>query len=91
MAIVCGSGHQIVIEVTADPGSITNATVGTVSLTVPGALPGMLFAVQAASLADGLVIANSYCTTAGTVVVRIANVTAAPIDDASQTFRVIAL
>ena len=91
MAIVCGSGHQIVIEVTANPGSITNATTGTVELTVPGALPGMLFAIQAPSLAADLVIANSYCATAGTVVVVIGNISAAPIDDASQTFRVIAL
>jgi hypothetical protein len=92
MAITVGaSTRPIVIEVTADPGSIAANTTGTVSLTVPGSVPGMMFNVQAPSLATGLVIGQAYCTTAGTVVVVIGNTTVAPVDDASQTFRVVAL
>ena len=92
MAIVVGSGMRpIIIEVTADPASIAANTTGSVSLTVPGSLPGMIFIVQAADLVSGLVLGQAYCATAGTVVVPIGNVTVGAIDDASQTFRVVAL
>lgn len=92
MAQVVGPApYQIVMEVTGDPAEIAANTTGTVSLTVPGSVPGMHFNIQAASLETGLVIANAYCATAGTVVVVLGNTTVAPINAASQTFRVVAL
>jgi hypothetical protein len=92
MPITVGAATRpIVIEVTANPASIAANTTGTVSLTVPGAVPGMMFLVRAAALESGLVIGNAYCTTAGTVVVVLGNVTVGAIDAVSQTFRVVAL
>ena len=87
-----GSSPQLISgPVTGDPASVSAASVGTVSLTVPGALPDMHFIVTAPSLSANLAIGGSYCTTAGTVVVRLVNPTASPVDDASQSFYVIGL
>ena len=93
MPILVGSGmRQIVYAATVDAGSITNATTLAVDVTVPGATPGQVFLVQAPSLEANLVLqATGHCTTAGTVVIRIGNISAAPINPASQTINIIAL
>lgn len=82
---------QLVTKVTVDPASVGAASVSAQSLTVVGATPDMHYIVTAPSLEANLAIGGSYCTTAGTVVVRIINPTAAPIDPASQTFYILGL
>ena len=77
---------QLVAKVTVVPGSITNVTATKVSATVPGATPGQFFIVAAPDLEANLAIADAYCSTAGTVVVRVVNPTASPIVGASQTW-----
>lgn len=94
MAIVTNGGAvpQVLVQVTANPGQIENITSGAVldvSLTVAGATPEMMFYVDAPSLEDGLGIVRAWCATAGTVKIRIANFTAAPVNPASQNFRVV--
>jgi hypothetical protein len=37
------------------------------------------------------VVADAYCTTAGQIILRLANVTGSPINPASQTFNFLAL
>ena len=92
MPITVGAATRpIIIEVTADPASIAANTTGTVSLTVPGSVPGMQFHVTAPALESGLVVGQAYCTTAGTVIVTLGNVTVGAVDGASQTFQVVAL
>lgn len=82
---------QLLAEVTVDPDSVSGASVGAQSLTVPGSTPDMHFIVTAPELEANLAIGGAYCTTAGTVVVNIVNPTASPIDPAEQTFYVIGL
>lgn len=83
---------QIVVgPITADPDNILAATVGTVSLTVPGSTPDMHFIVSAPSLEANLAVGGAYCTTAGTVVLRIVNPTVGAINPASQSFYVLGL
>ena len=73
--------------ISVDLGSIAAAAVEEVSVTVPGSTPDMHFIVTAPSLDTGLVIGGGpICTTAGTVKVRVGNLTAAPIDAAAQNF-----
>lgn len=81
------STAQAVIKVTKDIGSITNATAANISFAVVGAIPGQFFLLAAPSLEDGLVISGGAFSDAKDVVkVKIANVTGAPIDPASQDF-----
>lgn len=83
---------QIVVgPITADPASIPAASVALLSLTVPGSTPDMHFIVTAPSLVATVAIGGAYCTTAGTVVVRLINPTAAAIDPVSQSFYVLGL
>lgn len=77
---------QLVAKATVTPGSITNVTVTKVSVTLTGATPGQFFIVAAPDLEANLAIADAYCTTAGTVVVRVVNPTAAPIVGSAQTW-----
>lgn len=84
-------GPQLIATVTANPASVSAASVSAASLTVPGAKPDMHFIVTAPSLEANLAIGGAFCTTAGTVVVRIINPTASPIDPASQTFYILGL
>ena len=88
MAVYQGfaSVPQINVKVTQDPASVTAATVSAESFTVPGSQPGMWFLVSAPALEANLALGGAECTTAGTVVVRIANPTAGNIDPASQDF-----
>lgn len=82
---------QLVAKVTVDPDQVAGASVGAQSLTVPGSTPDMHFLVTAPSLETNLAVGGAYCTTAGTVVVRIVNPTANPINPASQTFYILGL
>lgn len=93
MPIIVGSGMRPgVIAVTANPGSITNATTLALDLAVPGSIPGNVFFIQAPSLEADLILQGiGHCATAGTVVARIGNISASPINPASQVFNVITL
>lgn len=82
---------QIVAKVTSNPASISAASVLAHSLTVAEARPGMHFIVTAPDLEANVAVGGAYCSTKGTVVVRLVNPTAAPIDPASQTFYVLGL
>lgn len=86
---VGSSVPQVVADITNNPASISNGATGFVSLTVAGATTQMAFAVNAPSLETGLVMGQAICKVDGTVIVPITNTTGAPIDPASQTFRVI--
>lgn len=77
--------------VTVNPGSVPANGALSVNFTVPQSVPGQVFVVTGPELEAGLGIVNAVCTTPGTVAVRIANFTAAPIDPAAQDFYVVAL
>lgn len=94
MAILVGSGmRQIVVAVTVNPNSIGANTTGETSVSVTGAVPGQVFLVQPPSTLDAGIIcaATANCSTAGTVTLRLANVTGGPINVASSSFVFIAL
>ncbi len=83
---------QIVVgPVLGNPGNILANTVGLLSLTVPGSTPDMHFVVTSSALDVGLAIGGAYCTTAGTVVVRLVNPTVGPINDVETSFYVLGL
>jgi len=77
--------------ITHDPGTCYAGYLTEVTLTVPGSLPDMHFHVTAPSLEADLAIVAAYCTTAGSVIIRILNATAGNIDPASQSFYVLGL
>jgi len=85
-AVLYFAGVQLRQSVTVDFGSITNATTGTATATVTGAAVGDEVVVNAPSLEADLVLANAHVSAANTVTIRIGNVSAAPIDPASQAF-----
>jgi hypothetical protein len=77
-----------VADVTVDVASITNATGPDTAVTVPGSLVGDLITIEPlGTWPVGLSAPQGRCLVAGTVQVRIVNVTGAPIDPASQTLR----
>lgn len=77
-----------VADVTVDVASITNATAPDTAVTVPGSLVGDEIVIEPlGTWPVGLTAPQGRCLVAGTVQVRIANPTVAPIDPASQTFR----
>lgn len=77
-----------VADVTVDVASIANATGPDTAVTVPGSLVGDLINVEPlGTWPAGLSAPQGRCLVAGTVQVRIVNVTGAPIDPASQTLR----
>jgi len=80
------AGVQLRSSVTVDFGSITNATTGTATATVTGAASGDEVVVNAPSLEADLVLANAHVSAANTVTIRIGNISAAPINPASQAF-----
>lgn len=94
MSILVGSGmRQIVAAVTVNPDNVVANTTGETSVTVTGAVPGQVFLVQPPSTLDSGIIcaAVANCTTAGTVTLRLGNVTTGDINVASSTFNFIAL
>ena len=76
-------------EKTVDPGSVSAVSTLDVSVTWDKVLPTHFIQVKAPSLAANLGIVGCWCSTAGTVKVRLMNPTAAPINDASQTWQFI--
>lgn len=94
MPILVGSGmRQIVVAATVNPASIAANTTGETSVSITGAVPGQVFLVQPPSTLDAGIVcaAVANCTTAGTVTLRLANVTVGAVDVASSTFNFIAL
>lgn len=78
---------------TVDVGNISANTTSdeTLSTTFKPARVNDLVVVWAPSLETGLVLSPTVVATAGTVKVRIANVTGSPINPASQTFIAVGL
>ncbi len=94
MPILVGSGmRQIVYAATVNPANISANTTGETSVTITGAVPGQVFIVQPpADLDSGIICASvANCSTAGTVTLRLGNVTVGDINVASSTFNFIAL
>ena len=76
-------------EVTNDPANCVANTCNAISLTVSGSLPTHAPEVWCKTLTTGLVLGRAFCTTAGTVIVPMCNVTTADINQASSTFSVL--
>jgi hypothetical protein len=77
-----------VVDVTVDVPSITNATAPDTAVAVTGALVGDIVEIEPlGTWPAGLTAPQGRVLVDGTVQVRIANVTGAPIDPASQTLR----
>lgn len=85
------SGQETVLAATI--GSITNATATDVSLTVPDWIDTSFVPyVTVGSLDAGLVTGPAWVSAAGTVKIRIGNITGSPITPAaSLTFNVVIL
>ena len=94
MAITCMSGSpQLAEEITA-PAATTSILANTsqaISVTVPHIEPSHVPVIVAPSLEANLAIGSVYCTTAGTLVIRIINPTAGNLDMASQTLKLVVL
>lgn len=78
---------RLLAVVTKDVASITAATTSDVSFTVAGSQPNQCYVCLAPSLETGLTISHAWCATAGTVKVRMGNVTVGNIDPASQDYQ----
>lgn len=77
------------VEVTADIASVAAATAPDTALTVANARVGDQILIQPlGTWPANLSLPLGRCIVAGTVQMRVVNPTAAPIDPASQTFRV---
>jgi len=94
MPIIVGSAmRQIVFEGTVSPEAVLAATAPNFSFTVPQSVPGQVFLIQLPALEAGLIPSGvGQCSTAGTVLCRVANVTAATITPAAaQAFTCVAV
>lgn len=81
-------------QVTIDPASIAASTTGTTLQSINGVKGGGLYlvAVDDDDLDAGLIVQSvCYCETDGILPVRIANVTAAPIDMTAAILHVIGI
>ncbi len=76
-------------EVTINPGSITGATTLDVTTAVAGLRTEMPIACWAPNLEDNVTLSNAHCASAGVLKFRLANITASPINPASQIFCVV--
>jgi hypothetical protein len=72
------------------PSCAANATTN-ISIPAPGAPKDHFYLVSASGLNANLVISDAYCTTPGTVIVRLGNLTNAAIDPPTITFNIVAL
>ena len=86
--IVGSAMRQFVYAVSVNPDQISGASTGETTVTVPKSVPGQVIIVQPPSSLDAGIIcaATAVCTTAGQVILRLANVTANPINVAASTF-----
>jgi len=83
-----GPFKAITVDVTVDVASIPAATAPDTAVTVPGALVGDTIVVQPlGTWPVGLVGPTGRCLVAGTVQMRVGNVTVGAIDPASQAYR----
>jgi len=93
---VAGTGNTVTAVLTATStidftSLLANTTADSSGITVTGAVVGDVVMVgPPATIASGLVV-TGYVSAADTVKVRVANVTASPIDPASGSFRVTVL
>ncbi len=91
MGIREGSNGPFVVEtqdVTVDVASVVAVTAVDTAVLVPKALVGdAIIVTPLGTWPAGLTAPQGRCLVAGTVQVRVANVTAGAIDPASQTFR----
>ncbi len=78
-------------DVTVDAGSVTNATTLDVTATVTGLKKSRPVLLWAESLTANIGICNAHCSAADTLKFRLINPTGAPIDPASQTYRLVQL
>jgi hypothetical protein len=83
-----GAVAQLVQLVAITPGAVNNAATADISITVGGSTPDMAFQVLWPSLDSGIVMGGARCDVAGTVKVRLGNVTGAPITPAAVTVKV---
>jgi hypothetical protein len=74
---------------TLDPAGLAANVAAVQTVTVKGLRVKHPTMVWGESLELGLVISNAYCSAKDTLKFKIANVTAAPVDAASQTFYVV--
>jgi hypothetical protein len=82
------SAADTIVDVTVDVASLAANTETDTAVVVPGALVGdSIVVTPLGTWPAGLTAPQGRCLVAGTVQVRIGNVTAAPIDPASQSFR----
>lgn len=93
MPIIVGPGRPSIYAATVNPASIAANTTGETNVTIPRSVPGMVFLVQPPSTLDAGIVCCSpaICTTAGTVILRLANVTVGAVDVASSVFNFIAI
>ncbi len=82
---------QLVATVAAPVTDIATVTAVTRDLTVPGATPDMTFVINWPSLDAGLVLGGAWCAVAGTVKIRIYNVTNGTVTPAAATLHVLGL
>lgn len=80
---------RVASDVTIDPASVTNATTLDVTATVKGLRKGYPVVCWAESLTANISMSNAHCSATDTLKFRLLNPTAAPINPASQTFRVV--
>lgn len=83
------AGLNKIITATAvlDFGLIAAASTAELTVTVAGATAGSAVAIGTSAAWEAGLIAMGYCIAANTVVIRVANITAAGIDPASKTIR----
>jgi hypothetical protein len=78
-----------IVSVTFDPASVAATTSAEQAITVPGVLPNDVVFVSKPTVTAGLVIGTARVSAANIVTVTIGNITAAPIDAASETYTVL--
>ena len=91
MAVTVTTARPYILyrEITNDPANCVANTCIALSLTVGGSLPTHSIEAWCKTLTSGLILGKAFCSTAGTVVVPMCNVTSADINQASSTFSVL--
>lgn len=82
------SKRELLAEVTIDPASIAAGATGDETATVRFATVGQRVSITPTALEAGLVIGGAWVSDVDEITIRLANVTASPINAASQTFLV---
>ncbi len=84
------SSPQYMRDVTLNPASIDAATVSSETFTVAGLATDMVVTVNAPNIEAGLFVIHANVSAANTLKLAIWNTTGAPVNPASQVFKVIA-